>query len=226
MRTRVHAVVDVTSPEQAAEWAGVALGADLDGVFLISHARDDGVLVDAVRHVRDVFPQSFLGVNVIGRSPADSLGLLTMTAVAAAVDALWTDNAGLDLDDVDFRARAFDAARSAASWSGVQFGGVAFKYQPAVDPQTLAALTRRAARHVDVVTTSGSGTGQAIDSEKLATMLTALDGHPLALASGVTADNAGEVKGAVDHILVSTGIRGKDGLFDVERIRALRLALS
>jgi hypothetical protein len=225
VRPRLHAVIDVTSAAQAAEWAGVAFGSDLDGVFLISHARDDAELVSGVRAVRAAFPWGFLGVNVIGRGPADSLRLLDDSGVVEEVDALWTDSAGADLEDVDVRAEAFRLAKEATAWKGVHFGGVAFKYQPDVDPAALAALAARAAAYVDVVTTSGAGTGQAIDRAKLATFSAALGQHPLALASGVTPENVHEVRDHVKHILVSTGIKGDDGTFDPTRIEALRRAV-
>jgi len=196
----------------------------MDGVFLISHAHDDDALVTALGLVRSAFPESFLGVNVIGRSPAESLERLSAGSVAHHVDALWTDSAGRDIRDVEVRARAFAEAKAAASWHGVQFGGVAFKYQPPVDRGTLAELATCAAQQVDVVTTSGSGTGIAIDLEKLATMRDALGTRPLAVASGVTAENVRDLRDRVQHILVSTGIKGEDGAFDVQRIEQLRRA--
>jgi hypothetical protein len=225
VRPRLHAVVDVRSSGQAVEWADVALGNDLDGVFLISHARDDDTLAAGVREVRAAFPWAFLGVNLIGRSPAEALQRLEECSVVQDVDALWTDSAGASLEEIAVRAEAFQHVKTATSWDGVHFGGVAFKYQPTVDPAALAALTACAAACVDVVTTSGAGTGQAIDADKLATMIEALEGHPLALASGVNAENARDIRDQVQHILVSTGIKGADGAFDPDRVQALRRAV-
>lgn len=221
-RPLLYAVVDVIAPEQALDWTDVALSAGMDGVFLISHARDDGTLSACIRGVRTAFPSAFLGANVIGRSPADSLEVLGEFGLVALVDALWTDSAGRDPSDARARGDAFARVRSALGWQGLHFGGVAFKYQPEVASSELSALTIAAARHVDVVTTSGAGTGQAIDVDKLRTMRAALDSHPLALASGVTAENAADVRDTIQHVLVSTGIKGPDGRFDPVRIAGLR----
>lgn len=225
MRPRLHAVVDATSVEQAVAMATSAFENAMDGVFLISHARDDGELVAAILAVRTAFPWGFLGANVIGRSPAESLLVLGEAGREGDVDALWTDSAGLDVSDIQRRAAAFAAAKKHVHWNGLHFGGVAFKYQPEVDNEGLEAMTEHAAEHVDVVTTSGAGTGKAIDLGKLITMATAASPKPLALASGVTPENVGEVQDHVRHILVSTGIKSKDGTFDARRIDALRHAL-
>ena len=224
MRPRLHAVIDVSSAPRPAEWAEVALENGIDGIFLISHARDDAELVAALQAVRAAWPWAFLGVNVIGRDPAESLSTLEQHGVVDDVDALWTDSAGFDPADVERRAIAFARVKDATAWTGTHFGGVAFKYQPEVDASNLAALTTSAAEHVDVVTTSGPGTGAAVDAGKLDTMVVALDGRPLALASGVTAENVTDVRRHVHHILVSTGIKGEDGRFDPHRIAALRSA--
>lgn len=222
----MHVVVDVRSTEQTDEWAGTALDAGADGVFLISHARDEAALVDALLALRAARPEASLGAMLIGRTPAEALAVLAAAGAAAAADALWTDSAGSDPGDAEVRGAAFAERREAAGWRGLHFGGVAFKHQPDVDPADLAALTAAAARHVDVVTTSGRGTGQAVDAAKLATMRAALGAHPLALASGVTPENAHQVRDHVQHVLVSTGTAAPDGSPDPVRVRSLRAALA
>ena len=84
------------------------------------------------------------------------------------------------------------------------FGGVAFKYQREV--RDLEAACRIAREHVDVVTTSGSGTGHVPPVEKISRMKRALGDWPLAIASGITPENVKDYLPVADCFLVSTGI--------------------
>ena len=59
---------------------------------------------------------------------------------------------------------------------------------------------------MDVVTTSGSGTGQAAHVDKTRAMKQALGTFPLALASGLTPDNIEDYLPHSDCYLVATGI--------------------
>ena len=68
------------------------------------------------------------------------------------------------------------------------FGGVAFKYQRHVED--LDTACRIAARYMDVVTTSGPGTGRGRHQQNLADEMV-LDNKPLAIASGITPENVG-----------------------------------
>jgi len=59
---------------------------------------------------------------------------------------------------------------------------------------------------MDVVTTSGPGTGKAADIEKIKRIKLAMKNHPLGIASGVTAQNVRTYMEYADFILVATGI--------------------
>jgi len=51
------------------------------------------------------------------------------------------------------------------AWEGLYFGGVAFKYQE--QPNNLAVAIENAKEYLDVITTSGPGTGKSIDLDKI-----------------------------------------------------------
>lgn len=97
-------------------------------------------------------------------------------------------------------------------------GGVAFKYTPSYtdDPVGAAAAARELEPFVDVVTTSGPGTGMSPQPEKLAAMKHAI-GKPLAVASGIGPDNIHGYAGTVDQILVASSVETQpySGIFDV-----------
>ena len=85
------------------------------------------------------------------------------------------------------------------------FGSVAFKYQPEdMDPPEAA---RRAIGLGMIPTTSGVATGSAPPAEKLFEIRHGIGPWaPLALASGMTPDNAYELGRFLTHALVATGI--------------------
>lgn len=229
--TRVYPVIHVDGIDQVLQQAGVAFGHDVAGVFLIDHDSDDARLMDCISAVRDEYPDVFLGVNFIRRSAARALEILAgRFGEDILLNAIWSDNAGLSLAGagVDEGAgilgaeiTALAAARRRTGWQGLHFGGVAFKYQAPVPPAQLPALGRLARQYVDVPTTSGPGTGQAVDVARLRALREGLGDHPLALASGVTAANVAEFVEFVDHILVSTGINNQQDLIDETKLGEL-----
>jgi predicted TIM-barrel enzyme len=85
----------------------------------------------------------------------------------------------------------------------------------------LAKAARIASRYIDVVTTSGPGTGQAAALEKIQVMKEALDDFPLAIASGITPENAVQYLPWADCVLVATGISRTFEEFDPQRTQDL-----
>ena len=99
------------------------------------------------------------------------------------------------------------------------FGGVAFKYQREVED--VAAAARAALSYVDVVTTSGQGTGEAPAIAKIRAMKAAIGEVPLAIASGIRPENVGDYRGICDCFLVATGISSSASELDGARVAKL-----
>ena len=120
-------------------------------------------------------------------------------------------------------AEAIAAIRAASGWRGLYFGGVAFKKQRPVDPTLHAHSAHIARPFMDVVTTSGAATGQATDVTKIKNFRRGLGSAPMAIASGITPDNAADV----DCFLVATGINAPGDFYNIDPARlAALLALS
>jgi predicted TIM-barrel enzyme len=96
---------------------------------------------------------------------------------------------------------------------------VAFKYQRQIED--LEAACRIACRFVDVVTTSGPGTGQAASVVTIRQMKQALGGWPLAIASGITPENVGDYLPFADCFLVATGISSSFTDLDPVKVQSL-----
>ena len=81
-----------------------------------------------------------------------------------------------------------------------------------------------AAEYMDVVTTSGIATGNAAEISKIATFRSALPDATIALASGITPDNAMDYK-MVDCFMVATGINIDNDFYNID-LKKLNMLIS
>jgi predicted TIM-barrel enzyme len=137
---------------------------------------------------------------------------------------LWVDNAGIsERGDLVIGAQTFARLRQKSGWRGIYFGGVAFKYQGEV--KDVAKVAKLAIPFVDVITTSGPGTGIEADLTKIHKMKRAIGNHPLATASGTTPENVVEYMPYIDCFLVATGISDSHTELNPVKVRRLAKAL-
>lgn len=214
-RHTILPVIHVESLEQAHRNAHIAREAGVDGVFLINHGMADEALLAIHESVADAHSGWWVGVNCLGLSPEQVFG-----AVSGKVAGVWVDNAGIEEDqEGQPYADYVSAVRKSHAPGCLYFGGVAFKYQRHVDD--LEAACRVSARYMDVVTTSGPGTGHTAEVEKIRRMKQALGTTPLAIASGITPENVGDYLTVADSFLVATGICRSFTELDPVRVQSL-----
>jgi hypothetical protein len=218
-------VIHPISREAALESVRVVVAAGCRGIFLIDQGMDEADVLKLVNEVRLLHPTLWVGVNLLHRRPAEAL-TETFTR-CGRIDGIWADDALVDERRPEDMAAAeeFRTLRQALGpfgWSGLYFGGVAFKYQRPIPAEHLSRAALLAAPYVDVVCTSGPGTGKAIDTAKLTTMHQALGVKSLALASGVTVENVETFLPYVHAFLVGTGIEFRLGVIDADKVRKLR----
>lgn len=220
-------VIHVRDTPQACRNAAIAIEAGAQGVFLINHDFGHEELVPILREVRTRFPSLWLGANflaVTGRDAFPVLGLLQAEGVE--IDACWADDARIDErvpPDEQAEAGEIAAAREKSGWTGLYFGGTAFKKQRPVAPSDHETAARTATAWMDAVTTSGIATGEAADRAKIAAFRRGCGDAPLALASGVTPENAAGYAPDVDAILVATGINRAGDFYEIDPERLRRL---
>ena len=201
--TRIIPVIRHADDETSIRNAVLAEKAGAAGVFLIHMSGYDDELDCPARAIKAICPKLLVGTNRLSMLPAkaidldDSLGL----------DMTWADNCGVTSAGTNgFVPRivsALDRIR-AGGREHLFFGSVAFKYQAHEPDPATAAL--KVAELGWIATTSGSGTGSAPSIEKLAAMKSAIGNRPLAVASGITPDNAIDLLPFIDYVLVATGI--------------------
>lgn len=215
-------VIHVLDAKRTLDNVNVLTGEGAGGCFLINH--DFGVpeFIDIIRDVRAAQPKIWMGVNFLAVTGLNAFPqLAALQAQGCQVDAYWADDARIDETGSDqTEARSIDAARS--DWSGLYFGGTAFKKQRPVDPADYARAASIATGWMDVVTTSGPATGQEADAGKIATFREAMGETALALASGITPDNAHRYA-EVDCFMVATGINHDNNFYDIDPKRLRRL---
>lgn len=212
------AVVHVEGDAQAFRNARLAAQEGADGIFLINHSISPSTLVGVYQAVRERLPGLWVGLNCL------SLGRLAVEFIPKNTAGLWVDNAGINEEGaLTTGAEAFSALRKKCGWRGIYFGGVAFKYQGSVTD--VAKVARLAVPFVDVITTSGTGTGVAANLTKIRVMKEAVGNHPLAIASGITPENVGEYMPYADCFLVATGISDSHAELNPARVHKLAQAL-
>ena len=220
-------VIHVRDAAQAVRNAGVAIEAGAQGVFLINHDFPREELVPILGEVRARFPSLWLGVNFLAVTGRDAFPVLgRLQAEGVEIDAYWADDARIDeraATDGQIEAAAIAAAREESGWTGLYFGGTAFKKQRPVAPADHETAARTAAGWMDAVTTSGVATGRAADRVKIAAFRRGCGDAPLALASGVTPENAAGYAPDVDAMLVATGINHPGDFYELDPARLHRL---
>lgn len=220
MKTRIFPVIHILNEQQVIRNVEVAKEAKADGVFLISHDSQSTVkdLIRLSLTAKGLIP--WIGINILQYSALEA-----MKVVPPWIDGLWTDNAEIDItksQQPDALATATEKTRR--NWPGAHFGGVAFKYQRPVDDVALAA--KLAADYVDVVTTSGPGTGKSADIEKIKKMREAIPDARLAIASGITPENIKDYLPYATDFLVATGIGSNFYNLDPSKLHNLIAATS
>jgi predicted TIM-barrel enzyme len=199
------------------------VGAGAAGCFLINHDFEPARFLPIIRDVRAAFPALWMGVNflaVTGRDAFPMLGGLAREGVT--VDAYWADDARIDEHGINAEAHEIAQVYRDSGWTGMYFGGTCFKKQREVAPEHYADAAREARGFMDVVTTSGVATGHEAELGKIDTFRQAIGDHAMALASGITPENASSYAD-VDCFMVATGINEPGNFYDIhpERLAAL-----
>lgn len=199
------------------------IAAGAAGCFLINHDFEPERFLPIIRDVRAAYPSLWMGVNflaVTGKDAFPMLGALARDGVT--VDAYWADDARIDEHGRNEEAEEIARIYDASGWRGLYFGGTCFKKQREVAPEHYGQAARAACAFMDVVTTSGVATGHEADLGKIETFRSAIGDTALALASGITPENAANY-GDVDCFMVATGINvpGDFYTIDPQRLAAL-----
>ena len=220
-RSRVFLpVIHPVTKEAALDSIQTAVQSGADGIFLINQGMSSSQLLGFIPEVHRRYEQLWIGVNLLGSEPEAVIGLVATLPIGG----IWSDNAGIDERSSEQHAgQRFRQARQRHNWKGLYFGGVAFKYQREVPDGLLPDAARKATQWMDVITSSGPGTGYAASVEKARSLRSGAGNHPLALASGVSPENVAGFLPYVDAYLVASEIETAkySGILVPERTKSL-----
>ncbi len=193
--------------------AGRVYGAGATGLFLIDHKpatwHDPSHLGESVRQVLSAFPDRWVGVNCLAMRPYDAITF----ASELSASGVWADDAVGDI-------------RRTVHRDGIvsYFGGITMKGAGYVEePAAAAAVVLAHCDAVDVVVTSGPGTGQATTAERLRIIREAIGDKLLAVASGVNETNIADQSRFLDYVLVASSIERVPMKGDIDAIKLGRL---
>jgi len=208
---KVLPVIHYLDEDKAIQNAEIVLSLGCDGIFIISMDRQDEHLCAIAKNIKNRWPDKFVGVNHLTKSPLESLKLNK----SAEIDGTWSDYSILQEGKPTADALTISQEKT---WMEF-FAAVAFKYQKAEkDPGTAAVLVQQLGL---IPTTSGSATGKAAPVEKLHLIRQTMPDGPLAIASGITPDNAPIFAPYITHVLVATGISDDEYTFSRDKTMSL-----
>ncbi len=211
-------VIHVSDVDLSLHNARIALENGGDGIFLINHEVNWEFLYKTYKFIREELPNLWIGMN-----PLSLYNSEVFEQIPRTLQGLWLDDAGLREGRANPTERAEQLHKARGDWQGIYFGGVAFKYQaPVMDLESVARL---AMPFVDVITTSGDGTGIQPVVGKIQKIRKAVGEFPIAIASGITPENVQEYMPYADCFLVATGISFDASRLDPKRVRDFARAL-
>jgi len=216
-------VIHVVTAIQTVRNVFLARDCGADGVFLINHQVSYQTLLEIYQWVKRDLPDFWVGLNFLDLSRGQIVDLVPKE-VLSGLQGLWVDEMGID-EDLHYPAIGaftFKGARSAAGFSGLCFGGTAFKGQKVV--ADLPRVTQLAKSFAEVLTTSGSCTGKPPTVGKIKAMKEVLGDRPLAIASGITAENVFDYKPYANCFLVASSVEMVDQPDELDPIKVRRLA--
>ena len=200
-------VIHPVSKETAMDSIEIAVQSEADGIFLINQGLSTFQTIELANEVLEKYPDLWIGLNLLGYLPSNALGM-----IPTGIKGIWADSS----EDEEF-----PLVKEQLNWDGFFFGGVAFKYQKHVPLYEISSACEDAIKIVDVVTTSGPGTGKPAAINKIEVFREALGDFPLALASGVDSDNIQGYLPFVDAFLVGTSIEKEFGILDAKKTKEL-----
>lgn len=200
----------------------VLSGEGAPGCFLINHDFGVDPFLPIIKEVRAARPDLWIGLNFLAVTGLEAFPkLAALEREGYRIDAYWADDARID-EQSENQKEAQAILDAKTGWDGLYFGGTAFKKQRPVAEADYGQAAAIARDWMDVVCTSGQATGIEAEDAKIAMFRAAIGDAPLALASGITPENAHRYA-AVDCFMVATGINYDGNFYDIDPARLRRL---
>ena len=201
------------------------VGEGAPGCFLINHDFGIDDFLPIIKKVRIKFPSLWLSVNFLAETGKVAFPILSdLSSQGCFIDGYWGDDACIDENGVNIEAKIISKIRNDTGWKGLYFGGTAFKKQRIIPQEKYGDAAKYATQFMDVVTTSGVATGIEADISKIKTFRSCIGDSVLAIASGITVDNA-KMYSIADCFMVATGINYENDFYEIDHKKLSKLLL-
>ena len=218
-------VIHVKNIKQVINNINKIVGEGAAGCFLINHDFGIDDFLPIIKKVRIKFPSLWLSVNFLAETGKIAFPILSnLSSQGYVIDGYWGDDACIDENGTNIEAKKISKIRKNSGWKGLYFGGTAFKKQKIVPQNKYGDAAKYATRFMDVVTTSGIATGIEADISKIKIFRSNIRDNVLAIASGITVDNA-KMYSIADWCMVATGINYDDDFYEIDHKKLSKLLL-
>ena len=194
-------VIHMLNEEQVFTNVDTCIASGIEKIFIINHAVSTQDLLSCAFKVRDKY-DIWTGVNMLGTEGRHAI------QIDWNLDGIWCDET-LKFEDV-----------YPSCYEGMVFSGLAFKYQP--QPLDLKKACEEIKPVCNVATTSGVGTGQAANIAQIHRIRAYLGDFPMAIASGISAENVKYYKDIADYLLVASSITDSNELIIADKLKELK----
>jgi len=192
-----------------------------DCAMLVNNYCSSDVLIEAVDAIKAKYPNKWLGINIL-----EDIGTLFFlfgkTDICKKINGLWMDNSFITDFDLEYQQipRQILTTLKNACFEGVYFGSVFFKYVPMGGDTD--KILKNATQLVDIVTTSGDGTGIPIPVNKIRKIHSSVGKtNYVAVCSGITATNIRSISDFCDIFVVGTAINDSNHNIVVSKLLEL-----
>lgn len=160
----------------------------INGVWLLTNNTNSNTIEKVIIWVRKNFSDLWIGVNLIGENIITILEFINKNRP----DGIWNDRSSVNDEKYQNVPNIMIDQIKRLKWSGLYFGGILFKYVAVQGDKK--NIVKKSSKYMDVLTTSGIGTGIPIEKKKLEFIYkTKHKNLPVAVASGITPENISDI---------------------------------
>lgn len=215
-----------TDLAHALEWAKIAYDNGADGVALVTHVISPEAWIDHIMRIKEKYPHHQAILNILQWSPEHIFRALKKHENAHMIDGVWVDNPKIEwvswTNNDSTHADRVKQTQDEMNRGGLYFGGVNFKHQRQIPEEELGVAIAKAKNYLDVLTTSGDGTGISADASKVELFKSIAGKYPVWLASGVTPENFHEYAPNANVTICASWV--SDSYYDLNPKKVLQLA--
>jgi hypothetical protein len=191
------------------------------GIFILNTCIKNSIFKKVYRDAKDKYPDFWIGVNILGVPLSDLLEFIENYNP----DGVWVDDSYLhDINDLEI-CEVISNHFEKINWNGLYFGGVMFKYSQYCNEYNPDIL-KVAYKYMDVLTTSGDGTGIEIKEKKLDFISENSENICISVASGINSKNIKKISEKSHMFIVRTSIVDSDNNIDNQKLDELISSLN